>query len=120
MKSKFENYFPGLEVGNFDQIRKSLSAQPKENILAITEDEQLIDLSCDTSLKLKFPTVSFPAFWIYVQSWVKRIKLESYYEHSSPFATSYLCDTEFSAVATIKSIYQPQINVECVIRLAIS
>jgi hypothetical protein len=60
-KSNFENYFPGLEIENYDQIRNPLNAQPKENIVAITEDK--IDLSCDTSLKLKFPTISLPTLW---------------------------------------------------------
>jgi hypothetical protein len=43
-------HLPGLEIENYDRIRNPLSAQPKENIVAIIKDEQLIHLSSDTSL----------------------------------------------------------------------
>jgi hypothetical protein len=37
-----------------------------------------------------------------------------------PFATSYLCEAGFSAVAVIKSEYRAKINVEKELRVAVS
>ena len=37
-----------------------------------------------------------------------------------PFATSYLCEAGFSAVAVIKSKYRNKIDIECDSRVAIS
>ena len=37
-----------------------------------------------------------------------------------PFATSYLCEGSFSAVAVIKSKYRNEIDIECEMHVAIS
>jgi hypothetical protein len=41
---------------------------PDRNILHITEEEQLIQVSAETSLKIKFPTMSLTEFWIGVEA----------------------------------------------------
>ena len=63
--------------------------------------------------------MSLPEFWGRVKNeypdlCVKAIKF------LLPFATSYLCETGFSAVAVIKSRYRSKINVEREMRVAIS
>lgn len=37
-----------------------------------------------------------------------------------PFATSYLCETGFSAVAALKTKYRSQLNIEQELRVAVS
>jgi hypothetical protein len=53
-----------LKVAEFGDKPPYSYVQVKGNILFFTDEEQLINLSSDTSLKLKFLTMSLPEFWI--------------------------------------------------------
>lgn len=49
-------------------IMDTSNGTPDRNILHITEEEQLIQVSAETSLKIKFPTMSLTEFWIGVEA----------------------------------------------------
>jgi hypothetical protein len=55
------------------------------------------------TIRNEYPTLSLKAMRIFI-----------------PFATSYLCEAGFSAVAVIKSKYRSKINVEQEMRVAVS
>ena len=119
LKKHFENYFPALEMENYDWIKDPFNAQLKDNVLTTSEEEQFIDIISQSSLKNRFSTMTLPQFWISLLLEHKEIS-EKATKILLPFTTSYLCETGFSAVAVIKSKYRSKINVEREMRLAIS
>ena len=119
LKKHFENYFPDLEIKNYDWIKDPFNSEPKDNVLTISEEEQFIDIVSESALKNRFTTMTLPQFWISLSSEHREIS-EKALKILLPFTTSYLCETGFSAVAVIKSKYRSKINVEREMRLAIS
>jgi hypothetical protein len=98
-KSHFEKYFPE-DSEKHSQI-KYLSEQNHHQVSFTTiEQEHLLDVSSDFTLRTWFPSMSVPGFWSSVE----------YPEISSKalcvlmtFAMSYICEAGYSAVAVIKS-----------------
>ncbi|XP_025407116.1 zinc finger BED domain-containing protein 5-like [Sipha flava] len=84
-----------------------------------TEEESLIELSCDSSLKSKFTNMELTKFWISIKNEYPLV-CEKALRVLIPFSTSYLCEAGFSAVAVIKSKYRSKINVEKEMRVAVS
>jgi hypothetical protein len=81
-------------------------------------EENYIDLTSDTSLKLGLCRESLIEFWVCVG--------EEYPDLSKkainillPFATSYLCETGFYGVAALKTKYRSMLNIESELRVAI-
>ena len=67
----FQNYFSDVETHIFDSIRNPLSAEMMVDTLPTNEEEQLIYVSSNNSLKTKFSTMSLHKFLISVQIRVK-------------------------------------------------
>jgi hypothetical protein len=117
MKSHFEKYFPeDFEQHNW--IRNHFRAESPPSFTT-TEQEQLIDLSSDSTLRTRFPSLSLPGFWSSVKREYSEISCKAL-RVSIPLATSYLCEARFSALAVIKSKYRSKINVEKAIHVAVS
>jgi hypothetical protein len=61
-----------------------------------------MELSCDTSLKIKFEALSLSEFWTYIKKeYLNLSKLAT--EVLLISETTYLCGKTFSAMAAIKS-----------------
>ncbi|XP_023211413.1 zinc finger BED domain-containing protein 5-like, partial [Centruroides sculpturatus] len=114
----FDTYFP-KNVNQYDWIRDPFQSIPTPSTLSTVEEEQLLQLSCDTSLKLRFDKDKLFQFWSNVSQEYPAISTTAL-KVLLPFTTSYLCETGFSAVAVIKSKYRSQINLEKKMRVAIS
>ncbi|XP_076329948.1 uncharacterized protein LOC143235595 [Tachypleus tridentatus] len=83
------------------------------------DEENLIELSCDKNVKTTLGSMELTAFCTSVKdeypplsAKAKRILI--------PFATSYLCEADFVAVAVIKSKYSAKINVEHKMKVAVT
>jgi hypothetical protein len=83
------------------------------------EEENLIELSCDNSLKARFGSTELTEFWISIKDEYPLLS-DKAQRILIPFSTSYLCEAGFSAVAVIKSKYRAKINVEKEMRVAVS
>jgi hypothetical protein len=83
------------------------------------EEESLIEPSCDNNLQTKRCNSDLVEFWITVKSEYTTLSLKAM-RIFIPFATCYLCEAGFSAVAAIKSKYRSKINVEQEMRVAVS
>jgi hypothetical protein len=83
---------------NYDCTREFFEAKPNESIVPIAERERLFDFSSQISVSIKFPTMSFTEFWISVHVEYREVH-EQAMKILIPFATSHLCETEFSEVA---------------------
>jgi len=88
------------------------------------EAEQFIDLYTDLILKSMYNPNSLVSFWVKTRFTLVGCKFTlvgcKALRVLVLFATSYLCEAGFSAVAVIKSKYRNKIDIERVMRLAIS
>ncbi|KAJ1199130.1 hypothetical protein NDU88_002968 [Pleurodeles waltl] len=113
-----QKYFPEDEVEPIKWVRDPFNAEIPQHFNN-EEAEQLIDISSDSTLKVQFQSLSLLEFWCQTQDEypvISKIALRVLI----PFATSYLCEAGFSAVAVIKSKYRAKIHLEKEMRVAIS
>ncbi|GAB1597947.1 zinc finger BED domain-containing protein 5-like, partial [Argonauta hians] len=68
-------------------------------------DEELIDLSEDSSLKINFSNRNLVQFWVSLQTSYPLISTEAL-KILLPFASSYNCEAGFSAMVGIKSKFR--------------
>jgi hypothetical protein len=73
--SNFENHFAELTLHQHEWMQNPFSVTIGEQIshLSIKAKESLMELSCDTYLKIQFEALSLPEFWIYIKK--KHIEL---------------------------------------------
>jgi hypothetical protein len=83
------------------------------------EEENLIELSCDNSLKARFGSTELTEFWISIKDEYPLLS-DKAQRILIPFSTSYLCEAGFSVVAAIKRKYRAKINMEKEMRVAVS
>ncbi|XP_063813110.1 SCAN domain-containing protein 3-like [Pseudophryne corroboree] len=113
----FEKYFPE-NMEKFVWIQDPFSTRAPMEFTSV-EEEKLIELSCDKTLKVKFSSIGLEEFWISIKDEYPILSAKAQ-QILIPFATTYLCEAGFSAVAVIKSKYRSKINVEQEIRVAVS
>lgn len=117
---QFSNYFGDLAFKKFAWVQNPfIDEEDDEFGLTSIEKEKLIELSCDTTLKHKFQTVSLVQFWLNLHTDYNTLSTKAL-KVLLPFATSYLCETGFSALAAMKSKYRARLVVEKELRVAIS
>nr|CAH7768867.1 unnamed protein product [Callosobruchus chinensis] len=114
----FRNSRNEENVEKFAWIQDPFHAKSPQKFTSL-EEESLIELSCDNSLKSKFASSDLVEFWVSVKNEYPALRLKAL-RILIPFATSYLCEAGFSAVAVIKSKYRSKINVEQEMRVAVS
>ncbi|XP_072395038.1 zinc finger BED domain-containing protein 5-like [Diabrotica undecimpunctata] len=102
----------------YDLVRNPfLSCTP--STLSTEEEEPLTKLSCDSSVKLQYDKDKLFEFWSSLSHEYHAISAAAL-KVLLPFATSYLCETGFCAVAVIKNKYRSNVNLENEMRVAIS
>mgnify|MGYP002775206681 CR=1 FL=1 len=114
----FSKYFAEDDVEKFAWIQDPFHAQSPQGFTS-QDEESLIELSCDSSLKTRFASVDLVEFWLSIQNEYPNLTCKTL-NIFIPFATSYLCEAGFSAVAAIKNKYRSKINVEQEMRVAVS
>lgn len=117
LSEHFRKYFPD-DLQQYDWVRNPFQSLTPST-LSTEEEEQLIELSCDSNLKLQYATDKLFEFWSSVSQEYHAIRTAAL-KVLLPFATSYLCETGFSAVAVIKNKYRSKIDIEKEMRVAIS
>lgn len=118
LKSRFEKYFDE-NLDGLAWIQNPFKPSVDECSLNMMEKENLIDLQGDTGLEMKFKESSLTSFWIGVQK-EHPILSEKALKILTPFATTYSCETGFSALAAMKSKYRSRLNVTKELRVALS
>jgi hypothetical protein len=120
LSTNFRRYFfaeEDINLSNWNWVCNPFDSKP--NGLSLEEEEQLIDVSSSTSLKMDFSTKSLTNFWIELSNDFSVIKAKAI-RILLVFPTSYLCETGFSAVASLKSKYRNKLQLEKELRVAIS
>jgi len=81
--------------------------------------EELIDLSSDENLRIRFQQNACDTFWISIKSEYPELSKQAI-SILLPFASTYLCETAFSTLTIIKNKYRSRLNVEADLRVAVS
>ncbi|XP_035218885.1 protein FAM200A-like [Stegodyphus dumicola] len=87
--------------------------------LSIEEEETFIDFTASGETKRQFSNKSLFEFWAGVNDEFFALKTKAF-RILLPFSTSYLCETGFSAVASLKKKYRSRLNIENELRVSIS
>ena len=94
-----------------------LSAAPAD--FRSAEEDQFIEMTSDSTLRLRFTAQTLCEFWLGVEREYPLIGQRAVCI-LLPFATSYLREMGFSAVASLKTKYRSQLNIEHELRVALS
>lgn len=88
--------------------------------LSMGEQESLIELLCDDSLKAKFQSsISRSHFWLSIKSEYPELS-EKAMKILIQFSTTYLCEKTFSSVTSIKTRYRSRLEIKSALYLAVT
>ncbi|KAK6312255.1 hypothetical protein J4Q44_G00179190 [Coregonus suidteri] len=113
----FKKYFPE-NSSQYDWVRDPFNA-PAPTGFSSAEEDQFIDMTSDSTLRLRFTSQTLSEFWLSVERQYPLLGQRAM-GILLPFATSYLCEIGFSAVAALKTKYRSQLNIEQELRVAVS
>lgn len=103
LEEKITKYFPAFNIEKYDWIRNSFfTTNTLIYEFTLQEEEELITLSTDHTLKIKFSEITIEEFWIYIQTEFKNIS-EKAIKILLKFSTPYLCKYGFSTLTNIKT-----------------
>ncbi|XP_067945130.1 protein FAM200A-like [Watersipora subatra] len=118
--AEFERYFSKLDPRT-EQLM-SLTRDPfRRNVHEILEQlqEEFLELTNNSALKDDFKELSIEHFWVQAQRLYPNISLAAF-KMLIPFASTYLCESAFSAMLTIKSKSRNRLEAEADLRCALS
>lgn len=99
------HYFPDISIDSFDWIRNpfvELLSSPNKLELNYKEEEELIEIRNDRTLRIKYSESSLESFWILIQKEYPNIGARAL-QVLVQFSTSYLCEVGFSTLVNIKT-----------------
>ncbi|KAJ3588490.1 hypothetical protein NHX12_012082 [Muraenolepis orangiensis] len=119
LEEHFTTYFPGLDMSKFDWVIDPFLSDAGSVDLPASAIEQLIELSCDRTLKGLHSRVSVEEFWFGARGEYPEVALCAL-KLMVPFASTYLCEAGFSALVCMKSKYRSRLDVTDEMRCALS
>ena len=122
VEDSFDHYFPLSEdprPGNI-WILDPFTTNSDDTNLDLREKENLIELSSDDGLKIRFKTSpSRSHFWLSVKSEYPALTHRAM-KLLLQFSTTYLCEKTFSAMAAIKTKYRSSLEIEPALRVGVT
>lgn len=117
LRQQLREYFP-VEPKGKNWIRNPFNIETSDmpTELNTAEQESLIELSCDETLKSDFKKQSLLDFWIQQHAEYPALS-DKAVRILLPFATTYLCEKGFSSLAAIKTKYRSRLDAEPDLRL---
>lgn len=111
LKSQMQDYFPGISKQQ-SWVQYPFANHTEDVIAGLTYKEQdsLVDLSCDSSLKLIFSEKTLTQFWLHVSSEYPELANKAMM-FLMPFATTYMCEVGFSVLVALKTKYRNALSV---------
>ncbi|XP_067143100.1 zinc finger BED domain-containing protein 5-like [Centruroides vittatus] len=119
LKENFSRRFKDFPENDLGWIRDPFSYDICSSTLLISEKEQLIDLISDYTLRNQFKTQPCQKFWLSVEKQYP-VLCKNAIRVLIQFASTYLCETGFSKLVSIKTKYRSRLNPEDDMRIAIS
>ncbi|XP_071328854.1 zinc finger BED domain-containing protein 5-like [Trachinotus anak] len=120
LRQQFREYFPTTpEVNNWMRNPFSIETSEMPKDFTVCEQERLIELSCDETLKSGFKKQSLLDFWIQQHREYSALSDKAVH-FLLPFVTTYLCEKGFSSLAIIKTKYRIRMDAEPDLRLKLT
>lgn len=112
LRTQLQAYFPVLSEEH-SWIQNPFVTHNEDAVAGLSskEHDSLVELSCDTALKLIFTQKHLGQFWMHVYSEYTALSKKALM-FLMPFATTYLCETGFSALVAIKTKYRNKLDVQ--------
>ena len=118
--TSFDKYF---DVGKLDSTEEWILDPYSFSLEKMSGDvefeEELIDLRSNRALELQFDSKSLEQYWCLALSSFPKLS-ETALSVLIPFATTYLCESGFSTLLSIKTKSRNRLNVQADMRVAIS
>jgi len=103
LERQIDHYFPDIAIDKYDWLRNPFTEASNTNTeLSNAEEEELIDIRSDRTLKLKHSEQPLDIFWIQLCPEFPNISKRAL-SILLQFATSYLCEAGFSTLTNIKT-----------------
>ena len=119
MECEFQRYFPELEEQEAILVQNPFSASLDASGIPDEIQDQYFDLTNDSSARILYHEKSLSQFWCEMyDSYPLVSKLA--FQVLLPFATTYLCESGFSALLHTKTKERNRMNVEDDMRLGLS
>ena len=117
---EFKKYFPQDLSAEF-WIRDPFAVETEllPDSLTLREKEELIELSCDSSLSQELEKMVLAEFWMARRTEYPLIA-DKAVKFLLPFSTTYLCESGFSSMVYIKNKFRNKLNIEPDLRLKLS
>ena len=113
----FTKYFLKETFENFDRILNPFLVG-KTDLLG-REEEELAELSSDRALTMSFNEKALASFWLSVADEYPLLSQKAI-KMLLPFATTYLCETAFSALTNMKTKYRSRLAIESDLRVSLT
>jgi hypothetical protein len=120
LKNKLFKYFPSshdIQLNNMWILNPFLPCKKHE--LSLLNESQLLELSSDKLLEQSLNTKNFNQFWISLSNEYPNLYEEAL-KKLVPFATTYLCESGFSTLNTIKTKSKNKLDVESTKRISLT
>ena len=116
LAAQLRRYFPESDSSD-SWIRHPFTDVPAS--LSTSEQESLIEITTDGSLKMEFDQKPLSDFWIGLYTEHPMLAKRAV-KTLMPFATRYMCECGFSALTSMKTKYRARLSVENDLRLRLS
>ncbi|CAL9683899.1 unnamed protein product [Knipowitschia caucasica] len=114
----FRFYFSEVNTDAWDWVRDPF-APGSPNSLTGEAEEQLLEVSCDRTLRARFLQVSTVNFWLSLKQDYPELTTKAL-QILLPFPTTYLCESSFSTLTAMKNKYRARLHVEDDLRVCLS
>ncbi|XP_060774418.1 SCAN domain-containing protein 3-like [Neoarius graeffei] len=118
LSKHFTSYFSDVNTDAWDWVRDPFAPAATYSLTGKAEEE-LVDLSCDRTLKARFQQVSHAEFWPSLAFEYPELTAHAM-QILLPFPTTYLCESSFSTLTAMKTKYRARLHVESDLRVCLS
>lgn len=126
LSSSFEQYFPEENLKNIRDnhwVKDPFAFEKPEAVIGLNltpdEENELLHLTSDTSLRIRMRSSPLSSFWISVSKEYPHLSKKSILL-LIPFTTTYLCEAGFSTLTKLKSKERNRLNPTADMRVALS
>ena len=124
LRQEFKRYFPSAEDPRTSKkwirnLFSFISFKPGDSTLPVRQEDQLLDIANDGSLKCIFHTTTLPIFWLKVLPEYPDLVIKAL-KALLPFPTSYLCEFGFSVMAATKTKPRNRLDVRDTLWVSLS
>lgn len=113
----FTKYFLKETYENFDWILNPFVVAKTD--LSGRKEEELAELSSDRTLMISFNQKPLASFWLSVENEYPLLSQKAT-QMLLPFATTYMCETAFSALTNMKTKYRSRLIIDSELRVCLS